>query len=129
MVAQTKLPQSIFPDLPRESPAVDKDGNFTMLWSLALSQLFQALQANFKNEGILFPPLTATQIATIQAIYAPYIGQPLPQNSMQQFIPDISGQTVFDSTNRVPKIFVITYDGSTPPNIVTASWMTFTLVP
>ena len=122
MVAPTKNPPTIFPDLPRESPAVDKQGDFSALWSLSLSSLFQGLQANFKNEGIVLPPLTATQIATIQAIYTPLIGTPLPQN-----IPDISGQTIFDSTNRVPKVFIITYDNATPPNITAASWKTYTL--
>ncbi|MGA0832104.1 MAG: hypothetical protein ACO3P4_04740 [Polynucleobacter sp.] len=115
--------QSIFPDLPREVPVIDKDGNFSPLWSLGLSALFQALQENYKNEGILFPRLSAQNIADIQAIYTPYIGSPLPQN-----IPDISGQTVFDTTNRVSKQFVITYDGSTPPNIVTATWRTLQYV-
>lgn len=112
--------QSIFPDLPRESPAVDKDGNFSSLWDLGLSALFQALQDNFKNEGIVFPPLSAANIQIIENIYLPYIGLPLPQG-----IPDISGQTVFDSTNRVSKQFVITYDGAVPPNIITASWRQF----
>lgn len=113
-------PQSIFPDLPREVPAVDKEGNFSPLWSLGLSSLFQALQKNFKNEGIVFPPLTATEIANIQSLYTPFIGSPLPMG-----LPDISGQTIFDSTNRVSKQFVITYDGATPPNIVTAQWRQF----
>jgi hypothetical protein len=122
MTTQEKKPQSIFPDLPRESPVVDREGNFTAYWSLGLGALFQALQENFKNEGIVFPPLDADDIATIQAIYTPLIGSPLPQG-----IPDISGQTIFDSTNRVPKQFIITYDGSTPPNILTATWKTFTL--
>lgn len=122
MTTQTKKPQSIFPDLPRGSPAIDKSGDFTSHWSLGLSALFQALQQNFKNEGILFPLLSEDDINTIESIYFPLIGSPLPQN-----IPDISGQTVFDSTNRVPKQFIITYDGSTPPNIVTAAWKTFTL--
>jgi hypothetical protein len=122
MVTQTKLPTSIFPDYPRERPIIDKEGNLTFFWDLALGSLFQALQANFKNEGILFPPLNATQIADIQAIYTPLIGAPLPA-----IIPDISGQTIFDSTNRVPKIFIITYDGSTPPNVLTAAWKTFTV--
>lgn len=117
-MAQTKKPQSIFPDLPRESPAVDKEGNFSMLWSLGFASLFQALQKNFKNEGILFPALSATNIATIQAIYTPLIGAPLPSN-----IPDISGQTVFDTTNRVPKQFIILYDAASPPNIISASWL------
>lgn len=109
--------QAIFPDLPREIPVLDKDGNFSPLWSLGLSSLFQALQENFKNEGILFPRLSATNIANIQAIYTHLIGGPLPQ-----IIPDISGQTVFDTTNRVSKQFVITYDNSTPPNIIAAQW-------
>jgi hypothetical protein len=129
---QTKALASIFPDLPREIPAVDKDGNFTALWSLGLSSLFQALQDNFSNEGITFPPLTSDQAATIQAIYAPYIGFPLPQddpaNNTQIFIPDISGKTIFNSTTRLPQQFIISYDASTPPNITSAKWWTFTLV-
>ncbi len=119
-MANPNIAQSIFPDLPRETPAIDKSGNFAPLWSLGLASLFQALQANFKNEGILFPKLSAAQIADIEAIYTPLIGAPLPIN-----IPDISGQTVFDTTNRVSKQFVITYDGATPPNIVTATWRQF----
>lgn len=120
MPASTVRLQSIFPDLPREVPVINKDGDFSPLWSLGLSSLFQALQENFKNEGILFPRLSAQNIADIEAIYTPLIGSPLPQN-----IPDISGQTVFDTTNRVSKQFVITYDGAVPPNIVTATWRTF----
>lgn len=123
MAATPNNPQSIFPDLPRDYPVVDKEGNFSPLWDLGLSSLFQALQANFKNEGIIFPNLNAANIADIQSRYTPYIGSPLPNN-----LPDISGQTVFDSTNRVSKQFVITYDGSTPPNIVTAAWRTFAYV-
>lgn len=120
MVASNIRLQSIFPDLPREVPVINKDGDFSPLWSLGLSALFQALQENYKNEGIIFPRLSAANIADIQAIYTPLIGSPLPQN-----IPDISGQTVFDTTNRVSKQFVITYDGSVPPNILTAVWRTF----
>lgn len=111
--------QSIFPDLPRETPVIDEQGNFTDLWSLGLSSLFQALQDNFKNEGIIFPNLSASNISFIQSIYNPtLLGAPLPNN-----IPDISGQTVFDTTNRVSKQFVITYDSSTPPNVVSAQWV------
>lgn len=123
MASQNPIFQAIFPDLPRETPVIDERGNFMPLWSLGLSSLFQALQENFKNEGIIFPRLSAANIANIQAIYTPLIGAPLPQN-----IPDISGQTVFDITNRVSKQFVITYDGATPPNIVTATWRTFMYV-
>lgn len=119
MATQGKLPQSIFPDLPREIPAITKEGNFVQLWSLALSQLFQALQTNFSNEGIIFPALNATQVATIAAIYTPLIGSPLPQN-----IPDISGKTIFNTTIRLPQQFIISYTGS---NISSARWWTFTL--
>jgi hypothetical protein len=131
MTQQTKKPESIFPDYPREQTIVDSNGNINPLFDLGLGSLFQALQDNFSNEGILFPKLTQAEINTIQNIYTPYIGKPLPQNdstnAKQINIPDISGKTVFDSTNRVPKQFIITYDTSTPPNIVSARWYTFTL--
>jgi hypothetical protein len=133
MVLQTAKPQSIFPDLPRTSPAVSKEGEFTQDWSLGFSLLFQALQKNYSNEGLLLPPLTAAELTTIQNMYAPYTGSPgipLPQDtpdSTQTFLPDISGAMVFDSTNRVPKVFIITYDSSTPPNVLTAAWKTYTL--
>lgn len=116
-------PQSLFPDLPREIPAVTSDGNFSFLWSLGFASLFQALQRNFSNEGILFPNLSAADIALIQSRYTSFIGVPLPDN-----LQDISGQAVFDTDNRVSKQFVITYDGATPPNIVTAMWRTFMYV-
>ena len=97
--------QSLFPDVPRESPVVDKEGNFTELWFLGLGDLFQAAQDNFTNEGIVFPQLDATSIAAIATGYQQYVGAPLPQN-----VPDISGKTLFDATNRVPKVFIITFD-------------------
>lgn len=129
MTTQSLIPQALFPDIPRDAHAVEKDGNFTQSWMLAFSSLFQALQKNYSNEGLRLPLLTATEIATIQAIYTPFIGFPLPQDQgLQQFIPDISGAMVFDSTNRVPKVFIITYDGATPPNIVTAAWLTYVLI-
>lgn len=130
-----KQNQSIFPDFPHDSPFVDKEGNLTMTWSLSLGSLYQALQKNFKNEGIMFPALPAADISTIQALYTPFIGLPLPAGLASQAAPysgytlaDISGQVVFDTTNRVPKMFIITYDGANPPNLVTAAWKTFTLV-
>lgn len=109
---------ALFPDLPRELPVIGENGDFNPLWSLGLSSLFQALQENYKNEGILFPKLSADNIANIQAVYTPYIGLPLPTN-----IPDISGQTVFDIDNRVPKQFIITYDTSSPPIVLSAQWL------
>lgn len=112
---------SIFPDVPRESPVIDKKGDFTALWSLGLGALFQALQENFSSEGIKWPPLNSDNIDSIQDIYTPLIGSPLPVG-----VPDISGKTVFDTTNRIFRGFVITYDNASPPNIVTANWVTFT---
>ena len=130
-MTQTKKPESIFPDYPREQKIVDSDGVINPLFDLGLGSMFQALQDNFSNEGILFPSLTKTELDKIEAIYQPYIGKPLPQNdptvAKQKSIPDISGKTIFDSTTRVPKQFIITYDTSTPPKIVTAKWYTFTL--
>lgn len=124
MTGQEKQPQSLFPDYPREVRAVNKEGNLNSFWDLGLQSLFQGLQKNFSNEGILFPSLTIDQLNTIAAIYTPYIGKPLPQEtpSGQLSIPDISGKTVFDSTNRVPKEFIITYDNATPPNVISAQW-------
>src|ERR1700758_1120025 len=121
MTTQTALPQAIFPDLPRTNPEVDKQGNFSKDWSLGFSLLFQALQTNFSNEGIKFPALTAAQMADIAAMYTPYINQPLPQDQgLQQTLPDISGATVFDVTNRMPNQFVLTYDASIPPKVASA---------
>lgn len=126
MATQPIQPQSIFPDVPRESPAVNENGDFSQLWELSFGQLFQALQTNFKNEGILIPTLTATQIAQIQAIYNPgLIGLALPQP-----IPDITGQMVFNITTSMPQIFIITYNapiGTAAPTIATARWWTFTI--
>ena len=81
------------------------------------------MQKNYKNEGIVFPPLDATQMSTIAAIYSGLIGSPLPQNIL-----DISGQTVFNLTTRSPYQFIITYDASSPPNISTANWIQFTMI-
>jgi hypothetical protein len=117
--------QSIFPDLPRESPAIDEHGDFTGLWSLGFASLFQALQHNFKNEGILFPPLTSVQAAQIASLYTQYFtptSVPLPPG-----IQDISGQTIYNTTILAPQIFIISYDGATPPNVTGARWWTFTI--
>lgn len=122
MTTQKKLPSSIFPDMPNGQPLVNSDGTLTDVWEQSLNDVYQGLQTNFSNEGILFPAMTQDQINQIQSIYTPLITHPLPQD-----IPDISGKTVFDSTNRVPKQFIITYDSSTPPNITSASWKTITL--
>lgn len=118
----TRKQQSLFPDYPRSEQIAEKDGYVTNDFHLWFSLMNQALQSNFSNEGFRFPPLNAAQIAEIQAIYTPLIGGPLPMG-----IPDISGSNIFDSTNRVPRVFIITYDNATPPNILTATWKTYTV--
>lgn len=120
MTVSTEPQFSLFPDYPRETPIVDKDGNLTPLWDLGLGTLFQTLQNNYSAQGINIPLLSATDIADIQSVYTPYIGSALPDN-----IPDITGTMVFDSTNLVPKIFIISYTGT---NVATAAWKTFTLI-
>jgi hypothetical protein len=119
MTTEAPQKQSIFPDMPRESPVVDKDGNFVGLWDLGLSALFQALQANFKNEGIVIPPLTAANMTTIQNLYASYIGG--AYNVLTLNLPDISGQTVYDSTTQITNQFVIAQDGG--GNVTLAKWV------
>lgn len=131
MTTQTKKPQAVFPDLPRDPVAVSNDGKHTQSWSLAFNALFQALQNNFSNEGYSTPPLSQDEMNTIQAIYTPYIGSPLPQNAAggtQKSVPDISGHVIFNETQRSPFEFVITYDGSTPPNVSTAGWVQMGLI-
>lgn len=123
MTTQRKKPQSIFPDIPRGQPLVDKDGSLTPTWNFALNDVFQGLQTNYSNEGLLFPALSASDMATIQSNYTSFINQPLPQT-----LPDISGKTVFNTTTRSPYQFIITYDASNPPNISTAQWVQFTMI-
>lgn len=125
MTTETRQSKSIFPDLPRQIPAVDKDGTFTSLWALGFSSLFQALQRNYKNEGILIPPLTTTQANDIASLYTQYYTptpMPLPPG-----VQDISGQMIYNTTIAAPQIFIISYDSSTPPNVTGARWWTFTI--
>ena len=124
MANEQLIKQSIFPDMPRENPAVDKNGNLMALWELGLSALFQALQQNFKNEGILFPPLTADNMLTIQNLYTSYIGG--PYNTLTLALPDISGQTVYDSTTKISNQFVIAQDNS--GNVTLAKWVPLTVM-
>lgn len=124
MVAQTRLQQSIFPDMPRENPATDKNGNLMPLWEIGLSALFQALQQNFKNEGILIPPLTAANMTSIQNLYTAYIGG--AYNTLTQNLPDISGQTVYDSTTQITNQFIIAQDSSS--NVTLAEWVPFAVM-
>lgn len=121
-MAEQIIQQPIFPDLPRETPAVNAQGDFMPLWSLGFANLFQALQSNYKNEGIMLPSLTSTQAVIITAKYNGLVGSPLPVGTT-----DISGQMIYNSTIAAPQVFIISYDGATPPNITSARWWTFTI--
>ncbi len=61
-VLQTKLPTTIFPDLPRETPLVDKNGKMNDLWLLYFDQLTLTLQTMFRNEGFALPQLPNASI-------------------------------------------------------------------
>lgn len=111
----------LFPDYPRETPLVDKDGMMMPLWDLGFGTLFQTLQKNYTNQGIQIPPLSATDIASIAGVYQQYVGVELPAG-----ITDLTGLMVFDSTNLVPKIFIITYGAGNV--VVSAAWKTFTII-
>jgi hypothetical protein len=126
MATETTQKQSIFPDVPREAPETDKDGNFTALWSLSFGALFQALQDNFKNEGIVFPGLSADNISKIQNLYANYIGG--SYRSLTLALPDISGQTVYNKTTKFTNQFVIATDTATPPNVTLAEWVPLAMI-
>lgn len=117
--------KSLFPDMPRGEMISDKEGKINSLYQLFLDKVVTSLQHYFKSEGILFPSMTATQIAAIQATYAPYVGG--PYNTLILNLQDITGQTVVDSDNRIIRAFIITLDTSTPPNVLTAAWKTYTL--
>ena len=126
MVADVINYQSIFPDYPREQPAVDKQGNFNALLDIGLGALFQALQENYKNEGIRIPLLSASNMTLIQNLYNAYVGGPYNTLTMAQ--PDISGQTVFDKTMFTMNQFVIGQDAASPPNATLAQWMPFAMI-
>lgn len=127
MVTSNRTPQSIFPDYPREQPVInEKTKNFMPVWGLGFSQLFQGLQTNYTNEGIVIPPLNATQAATIAALYTPFIGQ--PYGKLTTALPDISGKMIYNTTINAPQIFIIVVEIVLfIPTVITARWWTFTI--
>lgn len=120
MVTQVAKKQSLFPDLPRQLPVIDeKTGDFSSIWSLGFSSLFQALQKNWKNEGILIPPLTPANMQIIQDLYFNYIGG--TYNNLTKNLPDISGQIIFDNDTYITNQFVIAQNGL--GNVILAQWV------
>lgn len=49
-----------------DTPVVNKDGQFTDEWRNIMQQVFQSLQLNFGNEGLVMPTQTDANITTIQ---------------------------------------------------------------
>jgi len=125
-MSNSRTIQGIFPDYPRESPMVDKQGNVMPIWDLGLGSLFQALQANFSNEGISVPNLSNDDMSTIQAFYTPFIGQ--TYDTLTKNLNDISGQTIFDNTNKVCNQFVIAVNAADPPLVTLAQWVPFAMM-
>jgi len=119
MAVVPKNSQSIFPDYPRDTPTVDKDGTFNAVVDLGFGSLFQALQDNFKNEGIMIPSLSAVDMAAIQSLYAGYIDG--TYEALALAIKDISGQTVFDKDTYITNQFVIAVD--TNGIVLLAEWV------
>ena len=105
MTTQTQHQQAIFPDLPRDNLIADKDGNITASWNLYFQQLTMALQTNFKPEGLVIPPKSATDIANL--------------GNVSESI----GNIIYDNTNNVFKGILLVSLG---PPIVTIT-KTFTL--
>lgn len=103
MTTQILKQQAIFPDLPRNQPFVDKDGNMNQYWLLFFQNLVASLQNNYSNEGILVPSQTATNIAALSTATTTEVKRGSNAN------------IVFDSTNSL-------FKGN-----VNGVWKTFTL--
>lgn len=107
-IQQTKTPNTIFPDVPRETPMIGKDGKATEPWLKYFDQLTVLLQQYFRNEGFAMPKLSATNIGNIGNTNASV------------------GNIIYDSTNNLFKGILLVTPGTplTPPVTVTK---TFTL--
>lgn len=132
---QTKKAKPIFPDIPRDTKAVDDQGNFVNQWVLAFNNLFQTLQQFFSNEGFGLPVMSLADQAAFAATYQKYIGDPLPPGVSDPTGKRIMDAPYYDGTNvpplpyngtpRVPKVFVIEY---TDKKVVSAaSWKSYTV--
>lgn len=111
---------SLFSHMPRTKRIADKNGDLSEHWYLSIMNLYQTLQTNFRSTGYLFPSVESMNIDSIYAKYQQYVSKLLPTN-----VEDISGLTLFDSTNRVPKIFIITYNSDN--TVLKADWYTYTV--
>jgi hypothetical protein len=65
MTIATPKPQAIFPDLPRNQKFLKEDGRVNDYWLIFFDSLISALQTNYKPEGIVIPPESATNITLL----------------------------------------------------------------
>lgn len=122
---QTKKAKPIFPDIPRDTKAVDEQGQFVNQWVLAFNNLFQTLQQFFSNEGFGLPVMTLADQTAFAATYQKYIGKTLPPGENDPSGKRIMDPPHYDATPRVPKVFIIEYDSS--KNVLTAAWKSYTV--
>lgn len=84
MTQPTNKQVPIFPDMPRGTKFLDEDGKVHPEWLFYLDQMQIALTRNFKPEGFVIPPQSASNIARLTS-------------------PASNNNIIFDSTNGVFK--------------------------
>jgi hypothetical protein len=65
MMTQSTKPNAIFPDMPRNTPLMKKDGMMEDAWKMYFDQMTLALQTFFKPEGFVIPQNTTSNIALL----------------------------------------------------------------
>ena len=88
MTTQVKQQSPIFSDLPR-GPLVNKDGTINPIWALFFSSISQALQINFKQEGLVIPKQPASNISLLTGDAS--IGNMVYDTDNNQFKGNIAG--------------------------------------
>jgi hypothetical protein len=106
-MSSTRQQIAIFPDLPRDKKVIDSKGELNPEWELYFQQLTQALQTNYKPEGIVVPPQLASNIALLG-------------NTSGSI-----GNIIYDSTNNEFKGIIFQSFG--PGGSVVTSTKTFTI--
>lgn len=104
---------------PLYDPLTMRGDNLSNTWQMYIGILIDTLTEYLSHIGIRTPQLTAAELADVESPYTAIIGSPLGD------LEDISGLQAFDTTNRLPKVFIITFAGS---NVATATWRTIQLV-
>lgn len=107
-------------DLPPLYDALTMRGDIlSNTWQMYIDILVNTLTQYLSRIGLHTPQLTATELLEVENQYTALIGFPLGE------LEDISGLQAFDTTNRLLKVFIITFAGA---NVATATWRTIQLV-